>query len=86
MVEEIGSTPAGDIIINVGPQHPATHGVLHLVITIVSAGLSQLIFAFIYNRQYMNRMLTSGWRLDVSDENCELARRVLGIRTEPGAV
>ena len=60
--------------------------VLHLVITIVSAGLSQLIFAFIYNRQYMNRMLTSGWRLDVSDENFELARRVLGIRSEPGAV
>lgn len=60
--------------------------VLHLAITIVSAGLSHLIFAFIYNRQYMNRMLTSGWRLDVSDENCELARRVLGIRTEPGAV
>ena len=34
MVEEIGSTAVGDIIINVGPQHPATHGVLHLVITI----------------------------------------------------
>ena len=34
MVEEIGRTAAGDIIINVGPQHPATHGVLHLVITI----------------------------------------------------
>ncbi|MEO6733229.1 MAG: NADH-quinone oxidoreductase subunit D [Ferruginibacter sp.] len=34
MVEEIGRTPEGDIIINVGPQHPATHGVLHLVITI----------------------------------------------------
>ncbi|MCW3092815.1 MAG: NAD(P)H-quinone oxidoreductase subunit [Ferruginibacter sp.] len=34
MVEEIGTTPEGDIIINVGPQHPATHGVLHLVITI----------------------------------------------------
>lgn len=25
---------AGDFIINVGPQHPATHGVLHLVITL----------------------------------------------------
>lgn len=25
---------AGDMIINVGPQHPATHGVLHLVITL----------------------------------------------------
>ena len=34
MVEEIGKTPEGDVIINVGPQHPATHGVLHLVITI----------------------------------------------------
>jgi NADH-quinone oxidoreductase subunit D/NADH-quinone oxidoreductase subunit C/D len=34
MVEEIGTTEEGDIIINVGPQHPATHGVLHLVITI----------------------------------------------------
>jgi NADH-quinone oxidoreductase subunit D len=34
MVEEIGTTAEGDLIINVGPQHPATHGVLHLVITI----------------------------------------------------
>lgn len=34
MVEEIGRTADGDVIINVGPQHPATHGVLHLVITI----------------------------------------------------
>ena len=25
---------AGDMIINVGPQHPATHGVLHLIITL----------------------------------------------------
>ena len=25
---------AGDMIINVGPQHPATHGVLHLLITL----------------------------------------------------
>jgi len=34
MIEEIGTTPEGDIMINVGPQHPATHGVLHLVITL----------------------------------------------------
>ena len=33
MVEEVSTTIDGDIIINVGPQHPATHGVLHLVIT-----------------------------------------------------
>jgi NADH-quinone oxidoreductase subunit D len=34
MVEEVATTIEGDIIINVGPQHPATHGVLHLVITL----------------------------------------------------
>lgn len=34
MVEEIGTTDKGELIINVGPQHPATHGVLHLVITL----------------------------------------------------
>jgi len=34
MIEEIGTTADGDLIINVGPQHPATHGVLHLVITL----------------------------------------------------
>ena len=34
MFEEVGTTTEGDIIVNVGPQHPATHGVLHLVITL----------------------------------------------------
>jgi NADH-quinone oxidoreductase subunit D len=29
-----GLEGAGDLVINVGPQHPATHGVLHLVITL----------------------------------------------------
>jgi NADH-quinone oxidoreductase subunit D/NADH-quinone oxidoreductase subunit C/D len=29
-----GDGGAGDLVINVGPQHPATHGVLHLVITL----------------------------------------------------
>jgi NADH-quinone oxidoreductase subunit D len=29
-----GLDGTGDLIINVGPQHPATHGVLHLVITL----------------------------------------------------
>jgi NADH-quinone oxidoreductase subunit D/NADH-quinone oxidoreductase subunit C/D len=29
-----GAEGAGEFVINVGPQHPATHGVLHLVITL----------------------------------------------------
>ena len=54
-------------------------GLIHLVITFVSFGLSQLIFPFLYNRQFMNRMLTSGWALDSSDPNYELARQKLNI-------
>lgn len=34
MHEVVGTNTEGDLIINVGPQHPATHGVLHLVITL----------------------------------------------------
>jgi NADH-quinone oxidoreductase subunit D/NADH-quinone oxidoreductase subunit C/D len=34
MIEEVGTTAEGDLLINMGPQHPATHGVLHLLITL----------------------------------------------------
>lgn len=34
MVEEIGTNEEGELVINMGPQHPATHGVLHLVVTL----------------------------------------------------
>jgi len=34
MFEEIGTTEDGYMVINIGPQHPATHGVLHLVMTL----------------------------------------------------
>src|ERR1700745_1519612 len=34
MFEEISTTEQGDLVINVGPQHPSTHGVLHLLITL----------------------------------------------------
>ena len=31
---DLGGADEGQLVINVGPQHPATHGVLHLVITL----------------------------------------------------
>jgi len=34
MFEEVATTEQGDLVINIGPQHPATHGVLHLLITL----------------------------------------------------
>jgi CHASE2 domain-containing sensor protein len=54
-------------------------GVLHLVITFMSFGLSQLIFPFLYNRQYMNRMLTAGWALDANDPHYDIAKEKLDI-------
>lgn len=33
-IEEVASTEQGDLIVNIGPQHPSTHGVLHLVVTL----------------------------------------------------
>jgi NADH-quinone oxidoreductase subunit D len=32
--DEVAITEQGDLVINIGPQHPATHGVLHLLITL----------------------------------------------------
>jgi NADH-quinone oxidoreductase subunit D len=34
MLEQLQTAEEGDLVINLGPQHPATHGVLHLVITL----------------------------------------------------
>jgi NADH-quinone oxidoreductase subunit D/NADH-quinone oxidoreductase subunit C/D len=34
MLQELTSTEQGDLVVNLGPQHPSTHGVLHLVITL----------------------------------------------------
>lgn len=54
-------------------------GVLHLVLTLVSLGLFQLVMPFLYNRQHATRLLTSGWSLaDMDDAD---AKRRLGIAT-----
>jgi NADH-quinone oxidoreductase subunit D/NADH-quinone oxidoreductase subunit C/D len=34
MLQEASTNDQGDLVINVGPQHPSTHGVLHLIITL----------------------------------------------------
>ena len=36
---------------------------LHLLFTIASAGISQLVFPFVYNRQFMQRQLEAGYVL-----------------------
>ena len=41
---------------------------LHFIFTFLTFGLWQFIFCFIYNKQYMTRMLTNGWELADTEE------------------
>ncbi len=53
--------------------------VMHLVFTIVTFGLFQIVMPFLYNKQYMIRLLTDGWEICDSDEVNAKARKSLGI-------
>ena len=52
---------------------------LHLIFSIFTFGIWQLIASFIYNRQYTARLLTSGWSLADTSESEAQARIALGI-------
>ena len=54
-------------------------GLLHLVFSVITFGVFQIIMPFIYNKQYMTRMLTSGWQLADTEENDQIARKRLRI-------
>lgn len=52
---------------------------LHFTITVITFGLWQIIFAFLYNKQYTSRLLEKGYVLNDSEEVNEEARQKLGI-------
>jgi hypothetical protein len=54
-------------------------GALHLLFSIATFGLWQLIFSFLYNKQYMTRMLTNDWELAGTEEKNLQARAALGM-------
>ena len=56
-------------------------GALHLLFTMVTFGLWQLIVCFLYNKQYMTRMLISGWELAGTEEKTLIAKAALNITT-----
>lgn len=58
-----------------------TVAALHLLFTIVTFGFWQLIIAFLYNKQYMTRLLESGYQLNDDENLMALARAKLGIVT-----
>jgi len=55
-------------------------GLLHLVLTVVTFGLFQyLVMPYLYNKQYMTRLLTSGWQLHDTESNNAYAQQKLGM-------
>ena len=52
---------------------------LHMLFSIITLGLWQIIVAFLYNRQYMTRMFMTGWVLEDSEGNNEMAAQRLGV-------
>ena len=54
-------------------------GLFHLVLTFFTFGLFQLIMSFLYNKQYMTRLLTEGWVLSDTEENNAYAMHKLNI-------
>ncbi|MDD2558699.1 MAG: hypothetical protein PHH87_10520 [Desulfuromonas sp.] len=58
-------------------------GCLHMVINMVSLGIFQLIMCFLYNKQYMSRMLQSGWTLDETDQLYKDAQTAIGFYNDP---
>lgn len=52
---------------------------LHLLFTIFTFGLWQFIVCFLYNKQYMTRMLEKGYILKDSEEAMTNARESIGI-------
>ena len=54
-------------------------GILHLIFSIITAGVFQLAMPFPYNKQSSIRLLTSGWELNDTEENSALAKVRIGI-------
>ena len=57
-------------------------GIFHLIFSLVTFGIFQLIMPFLYNKQYSIRLLNDSWNLDDSEENNAIARYKIGISTE----
>ena len=56
-------------------------GIFHLIFSLLTFGIFQLIMPFLYNKQYSIRLLNNKWKLDDSEKNNAIARYKIGIST-----
>jgi len=54
-------------------------GFLHFILTLITFGFFQIVMPYLYNKQYMTRLLTNGWQLFDTEELNQLARIKLDI-------
>ena len=54
-------------------------GIFHLIFSVVTFGIFQMIMPFLYNKQHSIRLLNDAWALNDSEENNDLARKKIGI-------
>jgi hypothetical protein len=54
-------------------------GALHLLLTLITFGLFQIIMPFLYNKQFMVRHLTNGYELSDEDSVNLMAKERLNI-------
>tara|TARA_Y100001936_G_scaffold157095_1_gene153367 strand:+ start:572 stop:946 length:375 start_codon:yes stop_codon:yes gene_type:complete len=54
-------------------------GIFHLIFSIVTFGVFQLVMPFLYNKQASIRLLLNGWELNDSEENNLFASYKIGI-------
>jgi hypothetical protein len=54
-------------------------GIFHLIFSIVTFGLFQLVMPFLYNKQASVRLLLNGWELNDTEENNLIASNKIGI-------
>jgi hypothetical protein len=54
-------------------------GVLHLILTALTFGVFQIVMPYLYNKQYMTRLLTTGWQMSDDEPVVAAARLKLGI-------
>ena len=54
-------------------------GIFHLIFSIVTFGVFQLVMPFLYNKQSSIRLLLNGWELNDSEENNLFASSKIGI-------
>ena len=54
-------------------------GIFHLIFSIVTFGVFQLVMPILYNKQASIRLLLNGWELNDSEENNLFASSKIGI-------